>query len=119
MTSSLKIILEAGPAHDVLLFLGEKKLFATPQISYIMQSPLTLSEEGAAIILDASYWWFDAGREPEVIRIERKHNRLEFVGRKRFEQCYGDSIHKLGECEFENWLVAVQKLSLISTNDKK
>lgn len=111
MTTTLKVNLEAGPVNDALIILGEKELFATAQISYIMRSPTTLSEMGTAIILDASYWWFDAGNQPEVLRIERKDNRLEFFGRKRFEQCYGESIVEFGECEFVSWLTEVQKLS--------
>jgi hypothetical protein len=111
MIKPLKIIIKAGPGQNALFILGEEELFETSQISYILQSPDTLSEQGAAIIFDASYWWFDSGRKPETLRVERKFELVEFVGRKRIEQSHGDSIVVLGQCEFINWLAEVQKLA--------
>jgi hypothetical protein len=81
--SSPKVVLKSGPARDTLISLEGREVFATAQLSYLLQSPQTLADEGSAVVLDASYWWFDAGRAPESLRLERRKSRLEFVGRKR------------------------------------
>jgi hypothetical protein len=109
--TSKTITLKEGPARDILISIGGKEVFATAQVSYLIQSPQTLADEDSAVVLDPSYWWFDQGREPESLRIERKSSRVEFVGKKRVEQTHGDSTVVIGECDFSDWTAVVQKIS--------
>jgi hypothetical protein len=106
-----KVVLKEGPAHDTLIILDGREVFATAQLSYLLQSPQTLADEDSAVVLDPSYWWFDAGREPESLRLERRKSRVNFIGRKRVEQTHGDSSIVLGECDLTDWIAAVQNLS--------
>jgi hypothetical protein len=101
-----------GPAQDIAIYLYGEEVFATSQISYIHQSPSTLSDGSAAIVLDASYWWFDSGRTPEILRIERDADSVHLIGSSRFEQIPGDSKVLIASIPFTDWLDAVRGLLL-------
>ena len=105
-TKAVKII--AGPADDLLVIVGDQQIFATAQRAFVMRSKHTLMPEGSAILLDASYWWFDSGREPETLRVERRADRIRFIGKRRIEQTHGDSLVELGDCSFAEWVSAVE-----------
>jgi hypothetical protein len=104
------LMLKKGPAGDILILLKGNEIFATAQHSYLLQSPQSLNETGAAVVLDPSYWWFDAGKEPESLRIERRGSRIEFVGKKRLEQTHGDSAIILGQCDYADWVKELETI---------
>ncbi|MES2438857.1 MAG: hypothetical protein V4584_07315 [Verrucomicrobiota bacterium] len=99
-----------GPAEDVILVSGMQELFATAEIQPLRLSPETLQPSETAIILDASYWWFDIGRQPEVLRIEQNDGRLTLIGSKRFEAIPGESSQLLGDCSFGHWTEVIGTL---------
>lgn len=99
-----------GPAEDVLIYFDDVEIFATPQTSYLIQSPNSLSDDETTIILDASYWWFDSGRSPEILRVERHKDRVHLIGGRHFEQIPGDSYVSMGSISFAEWLDAVRAL---------
>jgi hypothetical protein len=99
-----------GPAQDITIYFNGTELFATPQITYLHQSPTTLLDTMSSIILDASYWWFDSGRTPEILKIERDADMVNLMGGRRFEQIPGDSQIILGSLPFSEWLSAIHSL---------
>ena len=114
--TSQKVVLKKGPAGDTLISLEGKEVFATSQLSYLLQSPQTLAEDDSAIILDASYWWSDAGMQPEILRIERKRSWIKFVGKNRIEQTHGGSAFALGDCDLTEWIEEVRRLAAVQKN---
>ena len=104
------ILLKDGLAGDILIDLAGAEIFATTQRSYLRQSLMTFEEDGAAILLDPSYWWHDAGKEPEILRLERQGQQIIFEGKLRLEQTHGDSTTHIGQCDLKAWINAVQLL---------
>ena len=98
-------------SRDALISIHGKDLFSTSQIDYLLKSPLTLTENGSAILLDASYSWFDSCRNPEILRIERDGSNIKILGRKRFHDINVDSDTQFGSYLFSDWVFAVKEFS--------
>ena len=105
-----QVSLKAGPAGDVLICVGAREIFATAQKDYLLASPLTLAENGAALLLEPSGWWYDSGFEPEIMRIERSGDILIFTGTTRRGQTHDERRMTCGECMFNDWNRAMERL---------